>query len=88
LLEPLAQERRLTAAHTVGFGGVHSGGDAMIDVLGELPRANLIYKVARAMPAFTDLGYRLIAARRKLLGKLVPSRARARADAYLAKTGG
>jgi predicted DCC family thiol-disulfide oxidoreductase YuxK len=83
LLEPVATDKRLASAHTVGFGGVHSGGDALIDVLGEIPRAKLIYKAARGMPALTRFLYKLVAGRRTLLSRFVPARSKAAADEYL-----
>jgi predicted DCC family thiol-disulfide oxidoreductase YuxK len=83
MLAALAPEQRLASAHTVGFGGVHSCGDAVIDVLGALPRAAFLYKTARAMPALTNLVYGVVAGQRRLLGKLVPAPARNKADEYL-----
>lgn len=88
LLEPLAPDSRLTSAHTVGFGGVHSGGDAVTDVLGELRRATLLYKIARALPALTRLSYKVIAGNRTTLSRFVPAKAKARADAYLRSASG
>jgi predicted DCC family thiol-disulfide oxidoreductase YuxK len=83
LLDPIATDQRLASAHTVGFGGVHSGGDAMINVLGEMPRATFIYKTARGLPGLTRFFYKLLAGSRTFLGRLVPASAKATADEYL-----
>lgn len=83
MLAQIPQAERLASAHTVGFGGVHSGSDAIIDVLGAMPRAGLIYKLARAVPTATGLLYRAVVCNRGMLGKLVPAKTKARADTYL-----
>jgi predicted DCC family thiol-disulfide oxidoreductase YuxK len=86
LLEPLSADRRVASVHTVGFGGVHSGGDALIDIVGAMPRAGFLYKAAGAMPGLTRVSYTTIARRRALLGKLVGAAAITRADDYLTRS--
>lgn len=85
ILEHVPEPERLASVRTAGFGGLHSGGQAITDVLGELPRGRTAYKVARRLPRGTDLAYRLVARHRGLAGMLVSGKARRRADEYLAR---
>ncbi|HEX3911328.1 MAG TPA: DUF393 domain-containing protein [Solirubrobacteraceae bacterium] len=87
LLADLSPEERLRAAHTVtGDGMRHSGGAAAADVLSALPSTRLLGRLAHLWPGAAAVLYRVLAARRADLGRLVGSEARRSADALLQAT--
>ncbi|UTI67066.1 hypothetical protein NBH00_09330 [Paraconexibacter antarcticus] len=86
LLAGVAPELRLKTAHVVGPDGVvHSGGDA-VAVVGRLLRGGLpVTLVARLVPWLVRSGYGVIASNRVTVSKAVPTAAKRRADAELAR---
>jgi predicted DCC family thiol-disulfide oxidoreductase YuxK len=85
LLADLAPAERLRAAHVIHADGRRSsGGAALRDVLDALPSARRWARAAGAWPAATDVAYRLVAVHRSRVSKLVPRRAKLRADRLLA----
>jgi predicted DCC family thiol-disulfide oxidoreductase YuxK len=79
LLADLDAAERLRSVHVVHDDGRRtSGGHAVSDVLRELPSAPLLARVA-GIP----IVYRLAAANRSKLSRLVPARAKQRADRLL-----
>lgn len=87
LLASVPAGLRLDAAHAVTpDGAVATGGDAVPVVAGALggPVWRAVARASGALPGPTRTAYRLLAGRRALLGRLVPARARAAADARLA----
>ena len=77
-MEPAA---RMASWHLVGPAGrCYSGGAAAAPLLGLLPGARPLARLAAALPGPTASAYRLIARRRAWLGRRVTARARSRAD--------
>jgi predicted DCC family thiol-disulfide oxidoreductase YuxK len=86
LLAELTPAQRLASAHAVDPDGRRaSAGDAVAPIASVLPGGAPLAALARRAPALARLGYRAIAGRRSLLGKLVSDRAKARADAVIAQ---
>jgi predicted DCC family thiol-disulfide oxidoreductase YuxK len=86
LLADLTPEQRLATAHAVDAGGRRtSGGDALAPVAAALPGGAPLAAVGRRAPAFARAGYRAVAGRRSLFGRLVSDAAKARADARIAQ---
>lgn len=87
LLVDVVPSERLRSAHLITDDGRrHSGGAATADVLAVLPRTRAVGRLARNLPAITAMLYRVIAARRRSLGRLVGDEAGRRADELLKAT--
>lgn len=85
LLGGMPREERLRSAHAVTPDGrVWSGGDAVAPILRELGRPGAA-RGARLLGPPLRAGYRLVAANRSLLGKLMPTGARDAATAEIAE---
>jgi predicted DCC family thiol-disulfide oxidoreductase YuxK len=86
LLGDLMPEQQLATAHAIDDGGRRtSGGDALAPVAAVLPGGAPLAALARRVPALARAGYRAVAGRRSLLGKLVSDAAKARADERIAQ---
>jgi predicted DCC family thiol-disulfide oxidoreductase YuxK len=84
LLGPMDEQTRMASWHLVTAGGsVRSAGEAVAPLLRLLPGGRLPAFLARAGQPLTDAAYDFVAARRAALGRLVPRRARERADERL-----
>ncbi len=89
LLAGLTPEQRLATAHAVDAAGRRaSGGDAIAPIAAVLPGGAPLAALARRAPALARAGYRAVAGRRSILGKLISDAARARADARIARRSG
>jgi predicted DCC family thiol-disulfide oxidoreductase YuxK len=88
LLADMEPTERLGSVHVVhDDAGRESGGAAVRDVLNALPAARPLARLAGISPRSTDLVYRLVAGHRGRLSRLVPERAKRRADGVLAQRG-
>jgi predicted DCC family thiol-disulfide oxidoreductase YuxK len=86
LLPRLTAAERAAAAHLVTADGrVFSGGAAALPLARLLGAGAPVLALLRLLGAITPRGYRLIAANRALLSRLVPSGARRRADRRVAQ---
>ena len=86
LLAELTPEQRLASAHAVEAGGRRtSGGDALGPVAAVLPGGAPLVTLARRAPRLARAGYRAVAGRRSLFGRLVSDAAKARADERIAQ---
>lgn len=86
LLADLTPEQRLATAHAVDAEGRRaSDGDALAPIAAVLPGGAPLAALGRRAPGVVRLGYHAVAGRRSLFGKLVSERAKARADARIAK---
>jgi predicted DCC family thiol-disulfide oxidoreductase YuxK len=86
LLGDLTAEQQLATAHAVDAAGRRtSGGDALAPVAAVLPGGAPLAALARRAPALARAGYRAVAGRRSLFGKLVSEAAKARADERIAQ---
>ncbi len=86
LLADLTPEQRLASAHAVDAAGRRaSGGDALAPVAALLPGGAPLAALARRSPGLARAGYRAVAGRRTLFGRLVSDAARARADERIAQ---
>jgi predicted DCC family thiol-disulfide oxidoreductase YuxK len=86
LLGDLTPEQRLATAHAVDAAGRRtSGGDALVPVAAALPGGAPLAALARRAPALARAGYRAVAGRRSLFGRLVSDAAKARADERIAQ---
>jgi predicted DCC family thiol-disulfide oxidoreductase YuxK len=89
LLADLTPEQRLASAHAVDAAGRRtSGGDAIAPIAAVLPGGGPLAALARRAPALARAGYRAVAGRRSLLGRLISDAAKARADERIARRGG
>ena len=87
-LADMEPAKRLESAHAMHADGRRSsGGAALRDVLGALPRARGLARLAELSPRGTELAYRLVADHRSQISKLVPNAAKRRADELLAERG-
>jgi predicted DCC family thiol-disulfide oxidoreductase YuxK len=78
-------EARLDSWHVVGDDGVrHSGGRAFAPALAELPGGRILAPLARRLERALVPAYEWVAAHRGGLARLVPARAKRRADALVA----
>ena len=76
ILGGLDPNARLGSWHlATGDGRVHSGGAAVPELLRRLPGGRVPAAVARSMPRTTDRIYRVVAANRGRLGRLIGVRA-------------
>jgi predicted DCC family thiol-disulfide oxidoreductase YuxK len=81
LLGDLASAERLASAHAIDARGRRtSAGDALAPLADVLPGGRPLAALARRAPGLARAGYRAIAGRRSLLGKLISDAAKARAD--------
>ena len=86
LLGDLTPEQRLATAHAVDAAGRRtSGGDALAPVAAVLPAGAPLAALGRHAPALSRAGYRAVAGRRTLLGRLLSDAAKARADERIAQ---
>jgi predicted DCC family thiol-disulfide oxidoreductase YuxK len=86
LLGDLTPEQRLATAHAVDAAGRRtSGGDALAPVAAVLPAGPPLAALGRLAPALSRAGYRAVAGRRTLLGRLLSDAAKARADERIAQ---
>ena len=80
-LSGMPAEQRMASWHVVADDGrVHSGGDAFAPLLRLVPGGDLPARALDAVPALADVGYRAVAGRRSLFGRLIPARSKARAQ--------
>jgi predicted DCC family thiol-disulfide oxidoreductase YuxK len=85
LLAGMGEEERMASWHLVaGGGGVRSAGAALAPTLRRLPGGRPAAALAERLPGLAERAYRLAADRRGLLGRLVTSGARGRADRRIA----
>jgi predicted DCC family thiol-disulfide oxidoreductase YuxK len=85
LLTGMPAETRFGSWHLVAPDGeVHSGGLAAAPLLRLLPGGRLPAALVARVPRLADRAYRFVARNRRGFGRLVGTRARARADARLA----
>jgi predicted DCC family thiol-disulfide oxidoreductase YuxK len=86
LLGDLAPDERLASAHAVDAAGRRtSGGDALAPIAEVLPGGAPLAALGRRAPALARAGYRAVAGRRALFGKLIGDAAKARADERIAQ---
>ena len=86
LLADLAPEQRLASAHAIDASGRRtSGGDALAPVAAVLPGGAPLAALGRRAPGLARAGYRALAGRRALFGRLVSDAAKARADERIAQ---
>jgi predicted DCC family thiol-disulfide oxidoreductase YuxK len=86
LLGELTPEQRLASAHAVDAAGRRTaGGDALAPVAAVLPGGAPLAALGRRAPALARAGYRAVAGRRTLFGRLVSDTAKARADQRIAQ---
>jgi predicted DCC family thiol-disulfide oxidoreductase YuxK len=86
LLHDLTPAQRLATAHVVDAAGRRtSGGDALAPVAAVLPGGTPLAMLGRRAPALARAGYRAVAGRRALFGRLVSDAAKARADERIAQ---
>jgi predicted DCC family thiol-disulfide oxidoreductase YuxK len=89
LLADLTPEQRLASAHAVDAAGRRtSGGDALGPVAAVLPGGAPLVALARRAPGLARAGYRAVAGRRSLFGRLLSDAAKARADERIARHSG
>ncbi|HEX6695511.1 MAG TPA: DCC1-like thiol-disulfide oxidoreductase family protein [Solirubrobacteraceae bacterium] len=89
LLADLTPEARLATAHAIdGAGRRTSGGDALAPIAAVLPGGAPLAALGRRAPALARAGYRAVAGRRSLFGRLVSDAAKARADERIARRSG
>jgi predicted DCC family thiol-disulfide oxidoreductase YuxK len=80
LLPGMTPEQRMASWHLVGDDGrVYSGGDAFPPLLRLIPGGGPVARVLAAFPWLGRVGYRAVAARRSLLGRVISARRSARA---------
>ena len=85
LLAGMPEERRMGSWHLAGPDGVRSAGAAFPALFGVLPGGAPLAALARRAPGPSERAYRLVADNRSRLSKLVPTAARDRADALIAR---
>lgn len=77
LLAGIDPDRRLSSWHLVApDGSVHSGGDALIVVLGLLPRGARLSSLLARFPRATQAGYAWVARNRTTISRLTRPRRR------------
>jgi predicted DCC family thiol-disulfide oxidoreductase YuxK len=88
LLADLTPEQRLASAHAIDAAGRRaSGGDAMAPIAAVLPGGAALTVLGRRAPALARAGYRAVAGRRSVFGRLISDAAKARADEHIARRG-
>jgi predicted DCC family thiol-disulfide oxidoreductase YuxK len=86
LLGDLSEEQRMRSWHLVDADGKrHSGGAAFAPLIRLLPRGARLAAVAERFPRLVAAGYEAVASRRSLFSRLVPERAKGRAETLLAR---
>jgi predicted DCC family thiol-disulfide oxidoreductase YuxK len=86
LLTDLTPAERLASAHVIDAQGRRtSAGDALAPVADVLPGGRPLAALFRRAAGLARAGYRAIAGRRSLFGKLVSDAAKARADERIAR---
>jgi predicted DCC family thiol-disulfide oxidoreductase YuxK len=86
LLSNLTPGQRLASAHAIDAAGRRtSGGDALAPIAAVLPGGAPLAALGRRAPWLARAGYRAVAGRRSLLGRLVSDAAKARADERIAQ---
>jgi len=76
----MTREQRMASWHLVDHDGrVYSGGDAFPPLLRLIPGGGPVARVLAAFPSLGRVAYRAVAARRSLLGRLIPAGSSARA---------
>jgi predicted DCC family thiol-disulfide oxidoreductase YuxK len=89
LLADLTPQARLATAHAIdGAGRRTSGGDALAPIAAVLPGGAPLAALGRRAPALARAGYRAVAGRRSVLGRLISEAAKARADERIAARSG
>jgi len=89
LLADLTPEQRLATAHAVDAAGRRtSGGDALAPIAAVLPGGAALAALGQRAPALARVGYRAVAGRRSLFGRLISDAAKARADERIARRSG
>jgi predicted DCC family thiol-disulfide oxidoreductase YuxK len=84
LLAGMPEERRMASWHLVAPAGeVRSAGAAFPPLLRLLPGGRPFAALAARFPRATERGYALVAANRSRFGRVVPGRAKRRADALI-----
>jgi predicted DCC family thiol-disulfide oxidoreductase YuxK len=85
LLADLEPDARMASWHLITPAGERvSGGIAIAPLLGRLPGGSAFGRLFAAFPRATGRGYELVARHRGAVGRLIPARARARADDVIA----
>ena len=86
LLADLTPEERLATAHAIDAAGRRtSGGDALAPIAAVVPGGAPLALLGRRAPALARAGYRAVAGRRSLFGRLISDAAWARADERIAR---
>ena len=86
LLADLTAAERLASAHAIDAAGRRtSGGDALAPIAAVVPGGAPLALLGRRAPALARAGYRAVAGRRSLFGRLISDAARARADERIAR---
>lgn len=84
LLSGMPSDRRMASWHLVADDGrVYSGGEAFAPLLRLVPGGGPLARALDAVPAVADVGYRAVAGRRSLFGRLIPARSKERAQARI-----
>jgi predicted DCC family thiol-disulfide oxidoreductase YuxK len=85
LLAGMSEEARMGSWHLVDdAGAVHSAGAGIAPLLRLLPGGSALAALAARVPRAMERGYRWVAGRRSLWGKLVTDGAKRRADRRIA----
>jgi predicted DCC family thiol-disulfide oxidoreductase YuxK len=88
LLAGMPEERRMASWHLVTDGGeVYSAGTAFPPLLRLLPGGRPLAALAARFPRPVQAAYEMVAASRSRLGRLVPARAKRRADRLIERRG-
>ena len=85
LLAGMTEEQRLDSWHIGTDGGIRSAGAAFPDLFDLLPGGGPLAALSRRVPGPSERAYRLVAGNRSKLSKLVPAKARDRADRLIAR---
>lgn len=86
LLADLAPTERTRSVHVVHADASRdSGAPAVLAVLSALPSTAPLARLLAAWPRGIGLGYRLVAGHRREVSRLVPARAKRKADGLLAR---
>ena len=82
----MSEDAQMASWHLVtSDGGVHSAGRGVAPLLRLLPGGRPLARLAVAVQPLTDLAYRFVAGHRTAIGRLLPRRARERADRRLSR---
>ena len=84
LLTDLDEDERNASWHFVDRDGDRrSGGTAVVPMLRELPAGGPLAALLARYPGFTERAYAWVTCHRGAIGRLIPARARRRADARI-----